>query len=243
MIGVVGSGNLARALVRGWNEPVLITDSGSGSGEELAAEVGGQRCDSNAELARTADILILCHKPHQLADVAAEMTADAKTVISTLARVTLDELKDAYPQAKVARVMPSIAAELGQGLTVIAEGGEAQAQAESLFARVGETVVVAESQVEAATAIGGVGPAYAALVVEAWSAAGVNHGLTQAQATRMAVASLAGGAALIAARQDDAAAVREAVSSPGGVTLKGLAALEAGGIREAFEDATTAVIG
>ena len=59
----------------------------------------------------------------------------------------------------------------------------------------------------------------------------------------MAVASVAGGAALIEARDNDAAAVREAVSSPGGVTLKGLAALEAAGLEQAFEDATQAVIG
>ena len=59
----------------------------------------------------------------------------------------------------------------------------------------------------------------------------------------MAVASVAGGAALIESRDNDAAAVREAVSSPGGVTLKGLAALDDAGLKQAFENATKAVIG
>lgn len=243
MIGVVGSGNLARALVRGWGEPVLLTDAGSGRAERLAGEVGGRRAGSNAELAREADVVVLCHKPAQLGEVAAEIGSQAQTVISTLARVTLAQLRDAYPGAALARVMPSIAAELGAGLTVVARESDPDAGASALFGRLGEVVEVPEAQIEAATAIAGVGPAYAARIVEAWSAAGTAHGLDPRQAVAMAVASLAGGAALISARDGDAAAVREAVSSPGGVTLKGLAALEQHGIDAAFAAATRAVVG
>jgi pyrroline-5-carboxylate reductase len=243
VIGVIGAGNLASALVRGWGEPVLLTDSGSGRAVELAAEVDGTACELNSTLAKLADVIVLCHKPQQLGEVAAEIAPNAKVVISTLARVSLDELQTAYPKAKVARVMPSIAAELGKGITVVANGGQAQKQAVGLFARVGDVVEVDEHQIEAATAIAGVGPAYVAAVVEAWSEAGAKYGLSLEQATAMAVASMAGGAALIEARDNDAAAVREAVSSPGGVTLKGLAALDQAGLRQAFDDATRAVIG
>lgn len=243
MIGVIGAGNLASALVRGWGEPVLLTDSGSGRAEELAKEVEGTACELNSTLAKLADVVVLCHKPQQLGEVAAEIAPNAEVVISTLARVTLDELQAAYPNARVARVMPSIAAELGKGITVVARGGGAQTDAVGLFSRVGEVVEVDEGQIEAATAIAGVGPAYVAAVVEAWSQAGANHGLSSEQATAMAVASVVGGAALIEARHNDAAAVREAVSSPGGVTLKGLAALEEAGLKQAFENATQAVIG
>lgn len=243
MIGVIGAGNLANALVRGWGDPVLITDGGSGRAEQLAAVVGGRACKDNLELAQEADVVVLCHKPQQLRDVASEIGSEATVVISTLARVTLDELQDAYPDAAVARTMPSIAAELGEGITIVANGGAAQSEAVARFARLGEVVELDEGQLEAATAIAGVGPAYVALVIEAWSEAGVEHGLSPRDATAMAVASVAGGAALIAARDNDAAAVREAVSSPGGVTLKGLAALEDAGLRRAFADATEAVIG
>jgi pyrroline-5-carboxylate reductase len=243
VIGVIGAGNLASALVRGWGEPVLLTDSGSGRAEELAKEVEGTACELNSTLAKLADVIVLCHKPQQLGEVAAEIAPNAKIVISTLARVTLADLEAAYPKAKVARVMPSIAAELGKGITVVANGGKAQKDAVGLFSRVGEVVELDEAQIEAATAIAGVGPAYVAAIVEAWSEAGANHGLSPEQATAMAVASVAGGAALIEARDNDAAAVRKAVSSPGGVTLKGLAALDEAGLKQAFEDATQAVIG
>lgn len=243
VIGVIGAGNLASALVRGWGEPVLLTDSGSGRAAELAKEVAGTVCELNSTLAKQADVVVLCHKPQQLAAVAAEVSPNAKVVISALARVTLAELEVAYPNTRLARVMPSIAAELRTGLTVVASGGAAHRDAVGLFSRVGEVVTVDEAQMEAATAIAGVGPAYVAAVVEAWSEAGANHGLSIEQATAMAVASVAGGAALIASRGNDAATVREAVSSPGGVTLKGLAALDEAGIGQAFEDATRAVIG
>jgi pyrroline-5-carboxylate reductase len=243
MIGVIGAGNLASALVRGWGEPVVLSDAGSGRAATLAAEVEGEAWAQNVEVARRAEVVVLCHKPQQLGAIAAEIESEAKVVISTLARVTLAELDAAYPGSAVARVMPSLAAELRQGITVVANGGDAQKRAVELFERVGEVIEVDEQQIEAATAIAGVGPAYVALVIEAWSEAGVKHGLSPEQATTMAVASAAGGAALIAARDNDAAAVREAVSSPGGVTLKGLAALEAAGIKQAFADATEAVIG
>ena len=109
MIGVIGAGNLASALVRGWGEPVLLTDSGSGRAEELAKEVDGTACELNSTLAKLADVVVLCHKPQQLGEVAAEIAPNTEVVISTLARVTLDELQAAYPKAKVARVMPSSA--------------------------------------------------------------------------------------------------------------------------------------
>lgn len=243
VIGIVGSGNLARALVRGWSEPVVLTDSGSGRARDLAAEVGGRAAGSNAELARDAGVVVLCHKPAQLDEVALEIAGDAKAVISTLARVTLADLQAAYPGTPVARVMPSIAAELRQGVTVLAAESAPQTGAAELFARVGSVTELAEEQMEAATAIAGVGPAYAARVVEAWTAAGVEHGLDPDQAGAMAVASLAGGAALIVHHDGQAATVREAVSSPGGVTLKGLAALEDAGIDRAFAAATDAVVG
>ena len=79
-IGLIGSGNMARALARGWGEPVLCTDSGSGSAQALADELGGERVASNRELAERADLVVLCHKPYQLEAVAKEIAGAAKVV-------------------------------------------------------------------------------------------------------------------------------------------------------------------
>src|SRR5919107_2867680 len=98
MIGLVGSGNMARALALGWGEPVLCTDSGSGRAQELATLVGGQAVESNRELAERADVVVLAHKPAQLDAVAREISGIAKVVVSILARATQAELRVAYPE-------------------------------------------------------------------------------------------------------------------------------------------------
>ena len=69
-VGLIGAGNMARALARGWGEPVLVSDAGSGRARALAEELGGEAVDSNLEVARAAELVVLCHKPAQLAEVA-----------------------------------------------------------------------------------------------------------------------------------------------------------------------------
>ena len=85
-LGFIGAGNMASALARGWGEPVLCTDSGSGRAAALARELGGEALASNRELAERADVVVLAHKPAQLDAVAAEIAGVAKAVVSILAR-------------------------------------------------------------------------------------------------------------------------------------------------------------
>ena len=85
-------------------------------------------------------------------------------------------------------------------------------------------------------------PAYVALVAEAQIDAGVRRGIPAAQSAELVVQTLAGTAELLARRGNDTLAVRREVASPGGVTARGLAALERGGLRAAFSDALDAVL-
>ena len=74
-VGFIGSGNMASALARGWGDPVLATDNGSGRARALTEELGGEAVASNRELAERADVVILAHKPYQLESVAAAAIA------------------------------------------------------------------------------------------------------------------------------------------------------------------------
>src|SRR3954454_8175225 len=114
MLGLVGSGNMARALARGWGEPVLATDSGSGRARRLVDEVGGEALASNAELAERAGAVVLAHKPYQLDEVAADVAPHTQYVISVLGGVTLDQLRAAYPGATVVRAIPNTPVEIRQ---------------------------------------------------------------------------------------------------------------------------------
>ena len=83
-VGLIGAGNMACALARGWGEPVLCTDSGSGRAQALAAELGGEAVAPTRELAERADVVVLAHKPAQLAAVAREIGRPRKAVVSLL---------------------------------------------------------------------------------------------------------------------------------------------------------------
>lgn len=248
-IGVIGSGNLARALVRGWGEPVLLTDGGSGRAVELAAEVGGEALRSNAELTAQADLVVLCHKPYQLDAVAQGCGGEAKAIVSTLAGLSAAEVAAAWPSVPVIRVSPNTATELRQGVTVVAEPEPGAVEAElldsvlALLGRLGLVVRVQERLMGAANAVSGVGPAYLALVAEAWTDAAVRHGLKPDQAAALVAATMSGTAALLEDRGGDTLGVRRAVTSPGGVTARGLDALERHGLRAAFAAAADEVLG
>lgn len=246
-IGLIGSGNMARALARGWGEPVLCTDAGSGRAAALAAELGGEAAASNAELAERAGVVVLAHKPAQLEEVAASVGRCTTPVVSVLARTPRSAVAAAYPHAPVFRVQPNTPVEVRRGVTVFAEpedGVDAQAHAavRALFERVGVVVDLPERLIDAGGATSGVGPAYVALVAEAMTDAAIRRGLPAAAAGRLVTESLAGTAALLAARDNDTLALRREVTSPGGTTSRGLAALERGGLRAAFHAAIDAVL-
>src|SRR5256886_7971840 len=139
MVGLVGSGNIARALARGWGDPVLATDAGSGRAAQLVAELGGEAVAGNAALAERADLVVLCHKPAQLREVAAEVAGRARVVASVLAGVTLAELHAAYGDTPVFRFMPNTPVEVRQGVIVHARepGADSALEAEvvGLFER------------------------------------------------------------------------------------------------------------
>jgi pyrroline-5-carboxylate reductase len=245
-VGLIGAGNMARALARGWGDPVVCSDSGSGRAQALAQELGGQAFDSNVAVAQRADLVVLCHKPAQLARVAAEIAGDARAVASVLGATPIAQLQEAYPGVPVFRLMPNTPVELRRGIICYAPaagvGPALEREVLALFERLGTIVALEEALFDSATAVMGVGPAYQALLAEAQVDAAVRHGLSAALAGRLVVETMAGTAELLSARRCDTLAVRREVTSPGGGTARGLAALERAGLRAAFQDATDAVM-
>jgi pyrroline-5-carboxylate reductase len=239
-VGLIGAGNMARALARGWGDPVLCSDSGSGRAAALTAELGG-RTASNAEVAREADLVVLCHKPYQLDAVAAEIAGSVRAIASVLAGTPYHRLQDAYPGIPVFRLMPNTPVEVRAGVVCYAPAPGADAGLEGqvleLFGRLGSVVTVEDRLFGVASSVSSVGPAYQALLAEAQVDAAVRLGLKPAVASQLVVGTMTGSAALIAARDYDTLRVRREVTSPGGTTARGLDALERSGIRSAFSAA------
>jgi pyrroline-5-carboxylate reductase len=246
-VGLIGAGNMARAIARGWGDPVLVSDSGSGRARALADELGGEAVASNRELAERADLVVLCHKPYQLKRVAEEIKGAVTAVASVLGGTPVGMLQDAYPHVPVFRLMPNTPVEIGRGVVCYSPAPgvprELESEVLTLFERLGTVVTLEERLMEPATAIMGVGPAYQALLAEAQVDAAVRHGLPAPLAGQLVVETMAGTAALLTTRGLDTLTVRREVASPGGSTARGLAALERAGVRSAFDDAMDAVTG
>src|SRR5215217_9322464 len=247
-LGLIGAGNMASALARGIGEPVLVHDIDEAKARALAEELGGEALGSNAELAERADAVVLCHKPKQLEEVAADVsTARPRVVISILAATTTEQLGAAYPDASVYRFIPNMNTDVGRGVLCYvagprgADGPEAEILA--LMRRAGAVIALDdEPLIEPAMALMSCGPAFMALVADSFAEAGAAHGLAAGDAIRMVVETMGGTAAWLAEHGYDASELRTRVATPGGTTEKGLLTLEAEGLRDVARAAVDAVV-
>jgi pyrroline-5-carboxylate reductase len=199
----------------------------------------------------------------EIADGAAKAENDSveQVVVSVAAGVGTAFYESKLPAgAPVVRVMPNAPIVVGGGISAVAAGRFATAdqlnEVSAIFDSVGGVVTVPESQLDAVTALSGSGPAYFFLMAEALVDAGVAAGLPRQVATDLVAQTMAGSAAMLLERLDagtpagdaamgaamdtSAAALRATVTSPGGTTAAGLRELERGGFRAAVADAVAA---
>jgi len=236
-VGFIGAGHIARALAAGWSRPLvpgppslMFFDVDAAKARDVASASGGVAAATVAELVAAADLVIVAVRPQHVEGVLQDVGAalGERPVVSVAAGVTLAGLQAALPTgARVARVMPNVAAALGLGVFLLVPGtlGPAAAAVEELFALAGDVVAVDETLFDAATAVAGCMPGIIAYLVEAFAAAGVTQGLAAGVALRLAVASVHGAAAIVA-HEGDPAAVVAAAATPGGMTAAAVETLE-----------------
>jgi len=238
IVGFCGAGNMAAAIARGWAgqwERMLFFDPDSDRARRLAGDLDGEAVESNGQLAERADVVLLAVKPGALQQAAGEL-AGAESVISILGATPLKTVQAAFPSAKVGRVMPNVAVEVGSGVLCIA--GEFSPEVRGKLSVLGSVVELPDSQFDLATAVMACSPAYFALVAEALADAGASAGLDQKLVEKLVVGAAAGTGSLMQVRRP--ADVRISVTSPGGSTEAGLEALDREGAREAFGAAVRA---
>lgn len=244
-LGIIGLGTIGKAIAQGANRalPHMPLFGTRRTGEPLPPSV--TRCVSNATLTSRCDTLVLAVKPQQIDGVAQEIApflSGRHTVISTCAGVALEHLRALLPDAgSIVRAMPNIACELNAGVTGLAFETDApedvRRNARQFFALLGEVVVVQEQHFDAVTAIGGCGPAYACVIIEAITDAGVKQGLPRAASRLFTAQMLLGSAQLVLQSHAHPAEIRDRVTTPGGCTIDALTALEDGKIRAALNAA------
>lgn len=247
---IVGGGKMGTALLAGllraqWAAPddLCVVEPDEQRAEEIRGEFTGVSVQAGPVAAQAA---ILATKPAMVPDVAREVGAlGARRLVSIAAGVRLATIEAVVPPTcAVIRAMPNTPALVGVGATALAPGTNATdddlAWASTLLSAVGTVVTLGESLIDAVTGLSGSGPAYVFLVAEALIDAGVLNGLDRATSQALATQTLLGAATLLAQDGAVAADLRAAVTSPGGTTAAGLAALEQAGLRAAVLDAVSA---
>ena len=248
-VGFLGAGNMGEAIIKGLLAAGLVpagsiaaTDARPERLAQVAEEYGIRAAADNRALVAESDVVILAVKPQVMApvlrEVAPAVNAD-KLLISIAAGVATATLREFLGKpARLIRVMPNTPALVLEGATAIARGeGLAPGDldvARELFEAVGRVVVLDEDHLDAVTGLSGSGPAYVAIVIEALADGGVKMGLDRATAMTLAAQTVLGSARLILDTGVHPGQLKDMVSSPGGTTIAGIAALEDGGLRRAL---------
>jgi pyrroline-5-carboxylate reductase len=256
-IAFIGGGAMAEALAGG-----LIAGGVSATQIQIAEPLP-ERCaqlrdrlgvaaePNYVEAVRDSDLVVLAVKPDVVPTALAALRAEDLDLtrplwISIAAGVRLESLEAGLPaKARIIRVMPNTPALVRAGATAICGNAQADASDRSdarlLFESVGlvwETDT--EDLLDAVTGLSGSGPAYVFLFLEALIDAGEEVGLPREAAERLAIQTVYGAAKLALDSDQSPAQLREQVSSPGGTTIAGLAALDEGGLREILARAVAA---
>lgn len=210
--------------------------------EETGVEVfaGESDPEANRKAVAGADVVLLGVKPYAILDLAREVAPalDPSTVVvSVAAGVTLDALQRALPDGQpVVRCMPNTPSSVGRGALSVTPGehtsAEQLAQVKDVLATVGTVVEVPEHLIRAVTGVSGSGPAYVFYLAEAMQQAGEKLGLDPETARVLAKETVSGAGELLAPDDADPAALRRAVTSPGGTTDQAITTFDEKGLRD-----------
>ncbi len=241
VIAFIGGGNMSSALIGGLlasgtaPSALRVVEPFAAQRERLQQRFPGLTVLEAASSALTAaQAVVWAVKPQQFAQAAAECRphlSDALQV-SIMAGVRCAAIARQTGAQRLVRTMPNTPALIGQGITGLFASTQAtvadRALADALLAPAGSRVwVEREEQLDAVTAVSGSGPAYVFYLAEAMSRAGEELGLSAAQARELALATLAGAAALAQGSSESLATLRANVTSKGGTTAAALAVFDA----------------
>lgn len=253
-LGVIGAGVMGRALLNAAIRAGVL-DAGEIIASDISPacrrEIEGLGCmatDDNRVVVERAQNLLVALKPQVLREVLGALRGDfrpGQLLISIAAGVSLDTLRQIVgPAPALVRVMPNICCTVGEAASAwtAAPGvsDEQRALVAELLSAAGEAVEVEERLLDAVTGLAGSGPAFAALFVEALADGGVKAGLPRAQALRLAAQTVLGAARWVLDNEASPAQLKDLVTSPGGTTIAGVAALEARAFRAGVIEAVVA---
>ena len=260
-ISFIGAGNMGGAIIKAVcrkaaPEDVLITDLDMAKCADLAQETRCRITDSVFTAVKEGTYIFLCVKPQVLEDLISEINpllenfinkGEEKIIVSIAAGVTLEKLKGWLGQKlkdmPLIRMMPNTPVAIGKGMSAITAGSDVSekiiAELQDILAETGKVEKIPESLIDAFGTVNGCGPAFTYMYIEALADGAVLTGLSRTQALTYAAQMVLGSASMVLETDQHPEALKDAVCSPKGSTIVGVAALERNGFRSAVIEAVT----
>ncbi|MCK9443631.1 MAG: pyrroline-5-carboxylate reductase [Tissierellaceae bacterium] len=252
VIGFIGSGNMASAIIGGLIKSNLVVPENIISSaktkktiEDAKKKYGIETTLDNREVAKKADYLIIAVKPHMYGEILEEIKDILNRdtiVIGIAAGISIKYLKQGLNnEVQVVKAMPNTPAMVGEGMTGIAFdigiSDESKEEVLDIFNSFGKTEIIDEKLMDAFTAISGSSPAYVYMMIEAMADGGVLEGIPRKQAYTMAAQAVLGAAKMVLDTGTHPGVLKDNVCSPGGTTIEAVAKLEEKGLRTAVIEA------
>ena len=257
-LGVIGAGFMGSSIVRGLEGhealcamKVILSDVNAELLTKVFTELQAkgrkvQCADCNQQVLDEAEVVLLAVKPQVLNSVLEPLKfKPGQLVISICAGVPIARLEGLIgSEQPIVRVMPNVLASVNQAASAYAPNAQVTPEdvqfVHELLSWLGTAVRVEEKLLDAVTGLSGSGPAFVALFAEALTDGGVVAGLPRADAAKLAAQTIAGVGEWLLQTGSSPAILKDMVTSPGGTTIAGVRALEAGGLRSAAIEAVVA---
>ena len=257
IIGFIGAGNMGSAMIGGIcnsglvaPEQIIVSAHSASTIEKIHDTYAVRTTLCNEEVASTSNILFLAIKPYQFADVLPAIAASLKKdciIVSVAAGQSIAAIEELLGNnIKLVRTMPNTPALVGESMSALCCNSNVTsdelALVKQLFECFGKAEVVAEHMIDAVIGVAGSSPAYVYMFIEAMADAAVADGMPRSMAYKFAAQSVLGAAKMVLETGRHPGELKDAVCSPGGTTIEAVAALEAGGFRDAVITAQRACV-
>lgn len=249
IIGFIGCGNMARAMIKGIVKSNLVSKNNIMASansrqtiNKIEEELGILVSLDNKKVAKKSDVLILAIKPHLYGKVLNEIREDIggnTIVVSIAAGISLDFLKGNLKDGiKFVKTMPNTPALVGEGMSAISIGenlnNEDVKELVKIFESFGRVEIIDENLMDGFTAIAGSSPAYIYMLIEAMADAGVKEGIPRQTAYNMAAQAVLGSAKMVLDTGEHPGKLKDNVCSPSGTTIESVISLEKTGFRSSI---------
>lgn len=257
MLGFIGCGNMAQAMIKGIltkglykKEDIIVSRRNESALTEIQQTLGIQTTTDNKKVASEADLLVLAIKPYQFGEVIpqiADSVKESTLIISIAAGQSIANIEKLFNKdIKLVRTMPNTPALVLAGATGMCYNENVtapeQSKAVELFESFGVVAVVAESMMDTVIGVSGSSPAYVFMFIEAMADAAVADGMPRAQAYQLAAQSVMGSAKMVLETGKHPGELKDMVCSPGGTTIEAVRVLEEKGLRSAVIEGQKACV-